>query len=145
MANIFLHTFGIAKYINNNHVLNFTLCYSFYLSHPNESLIFASLLQIPLGQFDFSFIAVFRYALHFTSFFSAPDIPSIREEKGSVSSLSSRDEIYSAASKEDIESDAEVREINKRERQKKNSVVHQFPRTYHDVTTKFRKTVFPEA
>ena len=57
-------------------------------------------------------------------------IPTIREERASVSSLSSKEDLFSATSKEDIESDAEVREINRRERQKKDSVVHQFPSKY---------------
>ena len=64
------------------------------------------------------------------SFFShsAPStVPSIREERASVTSSSSKEDILSSPSKEDLASDAEIREINKRERQKKNSVVHQFP------------------
>ena len=67
---------------------------------------------------------------------SAPGtVPSIREERASVTSSSSKEDIVSAPSKEDIASDAEVREINKREKQKKNSVVHQFP-------SKYSKTVY---
>lgn len=82
----------------------------------------------------FNFILL--YLIIYTSLllFSVPDgVPAIREERASVSSLSSKED--AAQSKEDIESDAEVREINKRERQKKDSVVHQFPRKYSHIVT----------
>ena len=73
-------------------------------------------------------INYFSYTYRILFFVSTPDaVPLIREERASVSSLSSKEDLESAPSKEDLESDAEVRQINKRERQKKDSVVHQFP------------------
>lgn len=68
-----------------------------------------------------------------TYIYSAPVIPTIHEEKVSTSSsLGSREDILSAASKEDLASDAEVKEISKREKQRKESVVHQFPSKFNE-------------
>ncbi len=54
----------------------------------------------------------------------------LEEKCSTIESLSSREDLFTGSSREDLASDAEVKKMMKRERQKKNSVVHPFPRTF---------------